>query len=169
MATISKQQHLSILYQQHQPWLHLWLKRKLGNSDHAADIAHDTWLKLFKQDLLPETDQSRPYLVQIAKGLMVDRFRRSRVEQAYLQTLQEYAMHDTICIEQQYLILETLLQLDQALSKLPENVKQAFLMHRIEGRKYKEIAELLDISLSSVEKYIARALLTCLMVLQDEC
>ncbi|SNX46380.1 RNA polymerase sigma-70 factor, ECF subfamily [Acinetobacter puyangensis] len=170
MSTItsSKQLKLSQLYQHHQTWLYHWLQKKLGGSDHAADIAHDTWLRLFLMENLPPDEISRQYLVKIAKGLIIDRYRRFCVEQAYLQTLQDYPALEAPSAEQQYLIIETLLQLDLALSKLPVAVKQAFLLHRLEGKTYKQIAEMLNISVSSVEKYIARALLSCILAIQNE-
>lgn len=167
-SQFSKQQYFSDLYQQHQPWLKSWLQKKLGSSDHAADIAHDAWLKLFKQDEMPTHEQSRPYLVNIAKGLMIDRYRRYRVEQAYMQTLQDYEEQYTPSPEQQYLIIETLFQLELGLSQLPKETKQAFLLHRVEGKTYKQIAEILGVSLSSVERYISRALLTCILATRDD-
>lgn len=165
----SKQQQFSTLYQQHQSWLYHWLFRKLGCSEHAADLAHDTWIRLLKQDNVIFIQQPRPYLATIAKGLMIDCLRRYRIEQSYLDALKDYPEQDAPSPETQYLIVETLMRLDQALSALPSPAKQAFLMSRLEGKKYKDIAKQLDLSVSSVEKYIAKALLTCLLVLQDEC
>lgn len=170
MSDISSKQHqLTTLYQQHQSWLYRWLYKRLECSSHAADVAHDTWLKLFKQDMTSDILQPRPYLATIAKGLMIDNFRRYRIEQSYLETLKNYPEQESPSPETEYLIIETLMRLDQALSNLPPPIKQAFLWNRLEGKKYKEIAEHLNISISSVEKYIAKALLTCLLVLRDEC
>jgi RNA polymerase sigma factor (sigma-70 family) len=165
---INKKNRLSALYQAHQNWLYQWLRAKLGTADSAADIAHDTWIRLYSQEHLPSDALSRPYLVKIAKGLLIDRYRRYRVEQAYLQTLQDLPELVAPSAESQYLVIETLMQLDLALQSLPLPIKQAFLLHRIEGKKYKDIAQILQISVSSVEKYIARALFCCVMALDDE-
>jgi RNA polymerase sigma-70 factor (ECF subfamily) len=50
-------------------------------------------------------------------------------------------------------------KLEKSLSKLSESQRIAFLMNRIDGKKYKEIAEILNISIKAVEKRIHNALL----------
>lgn len=44
-----------------------------------------------------------------------------------------------------------------AISKLPENLKSVFVLYEIEGLKYKEISEILDMPINSVKVYIMRA------------
>lgn len=48
---------------------------------------------------------------------------------------------------------------NQALEQMPARTRAIFLQHRIDGRKYREIAESMGISQSAVEKHIARAVL----------
>lgn len=166
--SLTKRHRLAELYHSHQNWLYQWLRAKLGTADSAADLAHDTWLRLYSQESLPNDALSRRYLAKVAKSLLIDRYRRYRVEQAYLLSLQDLPESVAPSAESQYLVIETLMQLDLALQRLPQAVKRAFLLHRIEGKKYKDIAATLNISVSSVEKYIARALLSCVMALDDE-
>jgi RNA polymerase sigma-70 factor, ECF subfamily len=47
--------------------------------------------------------------------------------------------------------------IQNAISQLPERQAKAFVLHKIDGRSYKEISEILDISLASVESLIHRA------------
>ena len=47
--------------------------------------------------------------------------------------------------------------LDKAINSLPENQKIAFILNKYEEMTYKEIAEIMDVSLSSVESLIHRA------------
>ena len=49
-------------------------------------------------------------------------------------------------------------KLQKALSNLTEAQREAFVMNRVEGKRFKEIAELLDISTKAVEKRIYGAL-----------
>ncbi len=48
----------------------------------------------------------------------------------------------------------------QAISDLPERQATVFVMHKIEGKSYKEIAEILDITVPSVESLMHRAKIT---------
>ena len=53
---------------------------------------------------------------------------------------------------------ETLSFIYQALSDLPQNQRQAFILNRAKGMTYSEIAAQMGVSVSSVEKYILEAL-----------
>lgn len=53
--------------------------------------------------------------------------------------------------------------IDRLLHGLPVNVRRALLMRRLDGMSYRDIAEQLDVSVSSVEKYVARALQACML------
>ena len=49
-------------------------------------------------------------------------------------------------------------QIEQAISTLPPQCQKVFLMNRFEGKKYKEIAEELQLALKTVEAHINKAL-----------
>jgi RNA polymerase sigma-70 factor (ECF subfamily) len=63
------------------------------------------------------------------------------------------------------MITDTLLMVAQVLDDLPEKPRLAFLMSRLEGMKYAEIAKELDVSVASIKKYIATAMVHCYRVL----
>jgi len=50
---------------------------------------------------------------------------------------------------------------------LPEKARQAFLLKRVEGLSYQAIAEQLNVSISSVEKYAARGLQACAVAMME--
>lgn len=62
------QQQIEHLYANHHGWLRGWLRRRLGNSFDAADLAHDTFLRLLVSGRAPTPEQSRAHLTQIAKA-----------------------------------------------------------------------------------------------------
>jgi RNA polymerase sigma-70 factor (ECF subfamily) len=49
-------------------------------------------------------------------------------------------------------------KLQKVLAKIPDGAREVFLMNRIEGLKYREIAEMLGLSMKAVEKRMSRAL-----------
>ena len=55
------------LYAEHHGWLRGWLRGRLGNAFDAADLAHDTYLRILSSGRMPEPQQSRQHLAQIAK------------------------------------------------------------------------------------------------------
>ena len=154
------------LYVDHHHWLYRWLSQKLGCIHNAADIAHDTYMRILVTGKVPQAEQSRRYLTQIAKGKVIDHWRRQDVEQAYLAAIANVPETHVPSLESQAIVIDTLMELDALLHQVPEKPRQALLMSRLDGLSYAEIAQQLNVSISSVEKYIARALLA---LLQAKC
>ena len=68
------------LYRRHHPWLVGWLRRKLADGQDAADVSHDTFLRLLSLDNLDSLREPRAYLLVIASRLLINGRRRDRVE-----------------------------------------------------------------------------------------
>jgi RNA polymerase sigma-70 factor (ECF subfamily) len=109
----------------------------------------------------------RDYLTTIARRVMIDHFRRRTLERAYLEALALLPEAAGISPEQRSIILETLCEIDAMLDGLGAKPKQAFLMSQLEGLTYAEIAQRLNVSVSSVNKYMARAVERCLLVMLE--
>jgi RNA polymerase sigma factor (sigma-70 family) len=149
------------LYTNHHPWLLGWLRRRLGDAFDAADIAHDTYLRLMQSGSALDEVQARPFLAQIARGLAVDLYRRRRIEAAYLDTLEHMVQQDIPSEETRAIIIDTLMLLDRIISGLAPKVRQAFLLRKLDELSYAEIGSRLGVTVSSVEKYMVTALTAC--------
>lgn len=99
---------------------------------------------------------------------MIDQWRRLRIERAYLESIAHLPEPQTPSLESRALILETLMQIDAMLDRMPDKVRQAFVMSQFEGLGYAQIAERLEVSVSSVQKYMIRAIQACYQVLYEE-
>lgn len=159
------QQHIHTLYSEHHGWLHGWLSRKLGNACDAADLAHDTFLRL----MVRQTPRSlglepRALLTHIAKGLVIDRWRRQDVERAYLETIAHLPAQDVPSPETRFLILEALQRIDALLQEMPAKTREAFLLSQLDGLTYQAIADRLSVSLITVKRYMRDAFVACLSV-----
>lgn len=152
------------LYCDHHGWLQGWLVRKLGNASDAADLAHDTFLRLLTRQARCIGSEPRALLTHIAKGLVIDRWRRQDVERAYLETIAHLPEPEVPSPETRLLILEALYRIEAMLRELPEKPRQAFLMSQLDGLTYAQIAQELGVSLISVKRYMREAFLACLSV-----
>lgn len=159
--TYKMQIDLAKLYKAHQAWLSTFIRKRLNCSHQAADLLQDTYLKVLVSGKLPPEEYARQYLTRVAKGLIVDQARRWRIEQAYLETIRQLPEESQESPEYRLQVIETLMEIDALLHNLPEKARQAFLLRRVEGLSYRAIAEQLKVSVSSVEKYIARGLAAC--------
>lgn len=161
-------QPIDSLYRDHHGWLQGWLRHRLGDRERAADIAQDTFLRLLVTRRLPEQRDGRRFLVQIARNLVIDQWRRQRIHQAYLESIAALPEPETPSLETRAIVIETLMQIDAMLDKMPAKVREAFLLSQFEGLTYTQIAARLDVSVSSVQKYMLRAITACCQVLYAE-
>ena len=161
MTVSASTQTFETLYGDHHGWLRSWLRKKLGNTTDAADLAHDTYLRILVTGLTPEVQQSRQYLARIANCLVIDLYRRRRIENAYLEAVSQMPAHQAPSEEARALIVETLTEIDAMLDALPGKARAAFVLCKVHGLTYPQIAARLGVSLSSVEKYMAAALAAC--------
>jgi len=131
---------------------------RLGSAADAEDVLQDLWFKL---DQLPEQEIKSPeaYLFRVAVNLAADR-RLSQARATARDGLwlsaqaeaEEYPDAEAVMIAR-----ERLAQVEAALAAMPERMQQALRMFRIERRPQKEIAQLLGITVSGVEKLLKRA------------
>lgn len=162
-TTLQKQQHA--FYSSHHGWLLSWLRRRMGNSFDAADLTQDTFVCLLGEGRADDIREPRPFLATIARRLLARRRRRELLEAAYIEALASLPAETAPSPESLSLALETLQQLDLALSGLPPPVRSAFLMAHVEELSYAQIAARLNVSGSSVKQYLARANRHCLFAL----
>lgn len=164
MADHASSHTVESLYSNHQGWLQGWLRKKIGNAFDAADLTHDTFLRVLTRERPEDIREPRAFLGTIAHGLMVNLLRRRDLEAAYLDALACHPEPYAPSPEDRALVLEALMEIDAMLDGLPSKVRRAFLLLQFEGLAHAEIAERLGVSVSSVRQYIARAMQNCLML-----
>ncbi|AIS17423.1 RNA polymerase sigma factor [Pseudomonas rhizosphaerae] len=160
-GSFALRQQLERLYIDHHGWLSSLLRRKLGNATDAADLAHDIYLNLIRKGAVPAPHECRCHLTQIAKGMLIDLYRRRRLEAGHLERLRQQEVPLGPSEESRALAFEALTQVDAAISLQPAKARQALLLHRLGGMGHREIASEIEVSVSSVEKYIASAMRAC--------
>lgn len=154
------------LYAQHHGWLQQWLRARLSNAFDAADLAQDTFTRVLAGREVAAIHEPRAYLTTIAKGILVNWYRRRALESSFLEALALLPEPEAPSPEQQHIILETLAQVDAVLDSLPPKAKRAFLLSQLEGLRYEEIAAVIGCSLVSVKRYMKQAFLACLTLME---
>lgn len=152
------------LYCDHHGWLKGWLRKRLSNSFDAADLAQDTFVRVIKARSALDIREPRPYLSMIAKGLLVDLFRRRSLEQSWLEALAAMPQEQQPSLEEQAILLQALMEIDRLLQGLGPKVKQTFILSQFDGLTYPQIAERLNISVRSVNNYMAKAMEHCCLM-----
>lgn len=127
----------------------------------ANDIAQESFLRLVRHPNLDRIDNLKAYLFRIALNLSVDHQRGHLASTKALQQFgnQERNRVETRTAETILLAKEELAGLSRALKELPPLCQRIFYLNRFAGRKHREIAAQLHISIRTVEDNIKRALL----------
>lgn len=158
-------QQVHLLYTDHHGWLFGLLRRRLGNAFDAADLAHDAFTRLLvKPRSFDSSAGARAYLSTVARGLCVDLWRRRDIEQAWLDALAAQPEASAPSAEHSAIVIESLCEIDAMLASLPARAASAFVMAMVYGMQDREIAAELGVSDRMVRKYVAQALMHCMML-----
>ena len=107
-------------------------------------------------------EEPRALLTHIARCLVIDHWRRQDVERAYLETIAHLPEPEMPSPETRWLVLETLYRIEAMLRGLPRLTRQIFLLAQLDGMKYRQISDQLNVSLPTVKRHMRKAFLACL-------
>lgn len=155
---------LETLYREHNRWLHGWLRQRLSSCADAADLAQDTFIRVLLARTADSLNEPRHYLATIARGLVIDLYRRRSLETAYLEALALQPERYAPSAEARAAILDTLMAIDRMLDGLGPRTRAIFLAVQLDGLSYEKAANKLGVSVTTVRKHLARGLLHCLLV-----
>lgn len=154
------------LYLAHHGWLQAWLRKKLGNPFDAADLAQDTFIRILSARNAVTIDEPRAYLTTVARGVLINWYKRQTLERAYLEALALLPEPEAPSPEQRAIILETLHEIDAMLDALQPMARKVFLLSQLEGMKYEDIAALTGVSLTTVKRYMRQAFRQCMELVE---
>ena len=137
------------------------VNRRVGCRATAADLVQELFLRFWRRPLV-QVEELSTYLLRCAGNIAIDHLRsesaRARSSEGWLP---EQSDHQG-CEPQAALEAgNDLRQVEAALRSLPERTRHIFLLNRIHGRTYAEIAKVTGVSQSAVEKHMMRALDAC--------
>jgi RNA polymerase sigma-70 factor (ECF subfamily) len=136
-----------------------FFRRRTGTDAEAEDLTQEVFLRLLRRPDAEAVENPEAFLFRTAVNLLRDRARRNSTTASHAIELAD--RQETVEGLSPERVLEGRQSLAAAmriLEELDERVRDAFILHRLEGLKYAEIAELFGVSVSSVEKYVIKAL-----------
>lgn len=132
--------------------------RLLRNDELAKDALQDLFVRLWnKRATIDTTQPFTAYLYRIAKNLVIDYYRkasRDKIMQAMMMDEQsQWYQH----VEEYMTVKENAYLLKKIIAQLPKKQQEAYILHKLEGKSYKEISALMGISTSTINKHIHTA------------
>jgi RNA polymerase sigma-70 factor (ECF subfamily) len=150
------------LFRAHYPWLCARLRRYLGTSPSVEDIAAESFLQLLESSGLNPIREPRALLTTIAHRLIFQLWRRRDLERQHLEQMQHVdQQQEALSPEEQVQLIQALHGIERTLERLPRKVRATFLLSRIDGLTYPQIAARLGISQRSVSDYMTRSQALC--------
>jgi RNA polymerase sigma-70 factor, ECF subfamily len=142
-------------------------RRYVGRKDVAEEIVSDTFLKIWENRVSLQINSSvKSYLFQAVCNNSLNYLRKLKkdrlLDDYFMETVSENIAFPSLFeeIEQQSLTMENInSQIEEAVDQLPEQQRKVFRLKRFEGKKNKEIAEIMGISIKTVEMHLSKATL----------
>lgn len=131
-----------------------------GRSDQDADdLVQEAWVRLACYARDQEVERPEAFLMRAALNLSIDAH-RARVTRGEELVLEDVVLVDASpSVEDVLLGRERVARLGECLGRLNGKTRAIFLAHRIDGMSYPQIARAHGLSVSAVEKHIAKATL----------
>ncbi len=146
------------LFDAHRTELQAYIYFRSGQRDLAEDLVQESFLKLWQNCAKVPYEKVRGFLYKVLKNQLYNRAEHEKV----VLKFQLKPQKTSEAIDPQFLLEEKEFsdRLAESVSELPEGQRVVFLMNRIEKKKYREIADLLGISVKAVEKRMHLALVS---------
>ncbi len=157
LSEVCKESVFSVFFNAHVKPLRNFLLFKFGNQEHAEDITQEAFIKLWQNCKDVPLEKAKSYIYTIANNASLNIIAHEKVKLNYQKNNSQNERFN----ENPEFILEENQFKDKllfAIESLNETQRIAFLMNRIDGKKYTEIAQELGISVKAVEKRIHLAL-----------
>ena len=164
---------LATLIQRHQSKIFGFIYSKVNDRDLSDDIFQDTFIKVIKtlkSQSYNEEGKFLPWVMRIARNLVVDHFRKSKKMPLQRET-DEYSVFNFMTdnglnIEGQMISDQVASDLTKLLDELPEDQKEVLIMRMYQDLSFKEIAELTGVSINTALGRMRYALLNLRKIIE---
>ena len=141
-------------------WLTRYFRRRVRNDAEVEDMVQDVFARMVARDSTETVEHLGGYILKTASSVLADGARRWSSHGAGLHVPFDSELHGEEEFDPERVLQgkEDLHAATAALLSLPERTRTVFILRRLEGQKYRDIATHLGISVSAVEKHMVRAI-----------
>lgn len=141
-------------------WLTRYFRRRVQNIAEIEDMVQDVFTRLVARDSTEPVEHLGGYVSKTAASVFADWLRRRSSHAASRHVTFEPELHGEEEADPLRILggQEELQAATMVLLQLPERTRTVFVLRRLEGQRFQDIAEHLGISVSAVEKHMVRAI-----------
>ena len=138
-----------------------FFEKRIGRQPEIEDLVQEVFLRLANGGRVESVEKPEAYLFRTAANLLQDRQRQLRARATAQHDPYEEEVHgsahETLTPERSLLGIQALEQLVTALYELPERTRTIWVLYHLDDHTHAEIAKQLGITISAIEKHMARA------------
>jgi RNA polymerase sigma-70 factor (ECF subfamily) len=144
------------LFEAHAKDLYKFLYYKYGADNNPQDLVQEAFVKLWNNCGNVLFEKARAFLFTVANNQMLNELAKKATHLSFSKQPQKHYTNES----PEFVLEETEYKerLERALAELSPEQRTTLMLNRVEGKKHKEIAEMLGISQKAVEKRIYSAL-----------
>lgn len=154
------EQAFELLFRLYYIHLSQYANKFLNDPEQAKEISQEVFCKIWEgRDEIDPEYSLKSYIFRIARNLCINILNKRKLESKYSELIKHVyidftdtnSTHESLCAKE----LEE--SITAAVSKMPSECRKIFELSRVEGLKYKEIAEMLNISIKTIECQMSKA------------
>ena len=151
--TVIRHHHVSVVR---------FLRRRGASYEDACDLAQEAYVRLLKYEGASDIASPPAMLFRIAGNVVADRLRAAARRAGRHVELDddELESHEPSA-ERELSAEQQVTAIDRAIAELSPRCRSLFLLSRVEGLTYEQIAARVGVSVKAVEKHVSRALRAC--------
>ncbi len=147
------------LFDQYYQRLVVFANKYLNDLENARDIVQEFYLYLYEsRHAITIQTSLKSYLYSSVKNRCLNQVKHEKVKQKHRKISRTEANISAPDLEEMMDAVELEAKVYEIVSRLPEKCAQIFIMSRVDGKGNREIAEVLDLSIRTVETQISKAL-----------
>lgn len=155
-----------------------FLARKVGDRELAADIAQESYARVYAAPNKDKVIEPRALLYTTARNLVTDHHRRTTVREQVEVSNAEGEHSDTFNLgigmgpesmepEAIFAGRQRLAAIEEVIALLPPRPREAFVLYKLDGLSRSEVAEKMGVGIKTVETHLSIAMNSCLHRLQQ--
>jgi len=158
-----EEQRYNFLIQQYKNKIYTYSLYMLKNKMDASDVTQEVMIRIWKNIDKFKMSAAKTWIMRTTNNLCIDYLRKrsnasnreNEIDEIFEDTYSTNGNADNPYLITHFRMMAS--KVKEAIQRLPENLRSVFVLYEIEGMKYKEISNALDIPLGSVKVYLLRA------------
>ena len=157
MDNVCEEKVFNAIFNSNSKTIFNYIYYKYGNEEKAYDAVQEAFVKLWENCAKVAPEKAKAFVYKVANNLYLNVLKAEKVRLKYADKGPKISQESPEFLMEEKEFKE---KLDRALNSLPENQRTVFLLNRIDGKKYAEIAEMEGVSVKAIEKRMHLALKT---------